>query len=129
MQSLAGKYFITGALIPAGMPGMFGRGKIIGPVNDLALHYLCEIYGIEAQELTIRNQVVYALDFLSRGDVYLYDDRELWEIESQRVHEGIKHIKKQIAAAERRQEKQQRAAMKKAGIQIIAVGDADDDDA
>lgn len=121
-QSLASKYFITGALIPAGCPGMFGRGRILGPVNDLGLHYLCEIYAIDSSELTIRNQVIYSLEFLARGDCYLYDDRELWEIESQRVYAGIKELKKQAEAARRKESKQRAALLKKAGISDLVVG-------
>lgn len=126
LQSLAGKYFITGALIPAGVPGMFGRGRILGPVTDLGMHYLCELYAIDSSELTIRNQIIYSLDALSRGDVYLYDDRELWELESRRVWDGIKEIKKQVAAAQRKQARQRREALKKAGVEIISVGDEGD---
>jgi len=120
-QSLANKYFITGALIPAGIGGMFGRGRILGPVNDLALHYLCEIYGIDTSELTIRNQVVYSLEFLARGDVYLYDDRELWELESQRVHQAIKELRKQMEQARKKEQKQRDAAMTKLGVQVVDV--------
>lgn len=120
LQSLANKYFITGALIPAGFPGIFGRGKIIGPVNDLGMHYLCEVYAIDAAALTARSQCVYTLEFLARGDVYLYDDKEIWELEVGRTHAAIKEMQKQIKAAAAKKEQQRAQAMKKLGVEVLS---------
>lgn len=104
-HSLTGKYFIMGALVPH-VSSLLTHGRILGPVgSELSTFYLCELYPYNSKQLSVTNQIVYPLEALAKGDVYLYDDRAIFEIEWGEVVRRIEKFMKQQRRAMRDREK------------------------
>ena len=117
---LSGKYF-TVLVSDTDNGGNHGkrlwRGRLLGQVvSELCPLFLCDIYPIDAAELVVRSQTLMPLEQLVQG--WLYDDREIWEIEFREMYARLEAARE---AAREAAEKALRAQAKKHAAMLRAA--------
>lgn len=125
IHSLDGKYFtvLTADTDSAGTHGKrLWRGRILGQVvSELCPVFLCDIYPLDAAELVVRSQTLMPLEQLVQG--WLYDDKEIWEIEFREMYARLEAAREAAEKALRAQAKKHAAMLRAAKRQGLVVID------
>ena len=125
MHSLTGRYFILRQNMPHG-GAQITRGKILGQLSEFLPVYLCEIIPVDPRVLVVPTQTLLSLDSLIGANLY---DSEILMIEDWRsMLIQIEQADKEIAARQRRAEREATKRAEKIATEIVAAAAAEGDD-
>ena len=116
LQSITSKYFI---IRPGPRNGPVMHGQILGPMNDLGLFYLCDLYAVDpVNSYCPKSQSIIPIEALAGAN--LYDDRVIWLEEWRTIFAAITDASKAVEKVKRSNMRKFNQALKAGKVSIVA---------